>query len=177
MTFILKGPRAGVPMKTTASLFLLLISLSALPFPALGQSASVHVTLRPAGSFKGTTNQVIGFAKKNGQTYEAKNIRANLKSLKTGIKLRDEHTGRYLEVNKYPEAVLVSAVGSGGKGEGTIRIKGIEKKISGTYKVEGSQLTAQFPIKFSDFNITGVKYMGVGVDDEGQVNVTLPVKN
>lgn len=158
-------------MKTTAALLVTLFSLS-----ALAQSATVDVTLRPAGSFKGTTNEITGFATQKGDTVEAKDIKVSLKNLKTGIKLRDEHTGKYLEVDKHPEAVLVSATGKGGKGEGTIRIKGIEKKISGTYKIEGSNLIAQFPIKFSDFKITGVKYMGVGVDDDGVVNVTVPVK-
>jgi polyisoprenoid-binding protein YceI len=158
-------------MKKTATLLVTLFSLS-----ALAQNATVDVTLRPAGSFKGSTTEVTGFATQKGDSVEAKDIKVNLKSLKTGIKLRDEHTGKYLETSKHPEAVLLSATGKGGNGEGTIRIKGIEKKVTGTYKIEGSNLVAQFPIKFSDFKITGVKYMGVGVDDDGVIHVTVPIK-
>jgi nitrogen regulatory protein PII len=158
-------------MKMTAVLFLSFISLS-----AIAQQATVSVSLRPAGSFKATTSDVKGTATQKGDTVEAQNIIVNLKGLKTGITLRDEHTRKHLEVEKYPEAVLVSASGKGGKGEGLVKIRGVEKKVSGTYKIVGTNLVATFPIKFSEFNITGVKYMGIGVADDGTVDVTVPIK-
>ncbi|MEZ0391934.1 MAG: YceI family protein [Pseudobdellovibrionaceae bacterium] len=141
------------------------------------QVAKVDIKLRPAGSFKVESTEVKGFAVQKGNMVEAKNILVGLKKLKTGINLRDEHTRKHLQVDKYPDAVLVSAKGQGGKGEGLLRIRGIEKKISGTYKVEGSTLMAEFPIKLSDFEITGIKYMGVGVDDNAKVKVSIPIKN
>ncbi len=143
---------------------------------AKAQEAVVDVSLRPAGSFKGKTTEVKGTAVQKGDRVEASNISVNLASLKTGISLRDEHTKKHLETEKYPEALLVSATGQGGKGEGLIRIRGIEKKVSGTYKIEGSNLVAEFPIKFSDFNIKGIKYMGVGVDDNGVIHINVPVR-
>lgn len=143
---------------------------------AWGQQAVVDIGLRPAGSFKVKTSDVKGMVLKKGSSFEAQNIVVGLTSLKTGIELRDTHTKKYLEVEKFPEAILVSAKGEGGKGTGTIRIKGIEQKISGTYKIEGSSLVAEFPLKLSDFKITGIKYMGVGVDDSIKLVVTVPVK-
>ena len=143
---------------------------------AMAQEAVVDVSLRPAGSFKGKTSEVKGVATVKGDKVEASNISVNLKSLTTGISLRDEHTKKRLETEKYPEALLISATGQGGKGEGLIRIHGIEKKVSGTYKIDGSNLSAEFPIKFSDFNIKDIKYMGVGVDDNGMIHVKVPVK-
>lgn len=102
---------------------------------------------------------------------------AKLKNLKTGKELRDKHaTEKYLEVGKFPEAVLLKASGRNGKGEGRIKLRGIEKDVKGTYKINGSELESTFPIKLSDFGITGVKYMGVGVNDEVVVHVTVPIK-
>ncbi len=155
------------------------LAFSLLVFYSLSvsaQEAVVDVKLHPAGSFKGRTTDVKGVATQKGDRVEAANIIVGLKSLATGISLRDEHTKKYLETEKFPEATLVSAVGQGGKGEGVIKIRGIEKKVQGTYKIEGSRLNAEFPIKFSDFQIKSIKYMGIGVDDEGIIHVNLPIK-
>jgi hypothetical protein len=143
---------------------------------ALAQSAVVDVSLTPAGSFKIKTADVRGFAHSNGDTIEAKGISVGLKNIQTGITLRDTHTKKHLEVDKYPDAVLLQASGKGGKGSGVIKIKGIEKKIAGTYKIEGHQVIAKFPLKLSDFNINDIKYMGVGVDDEVSLTVAIPIQ-
>ena len=138
--------------------------------------ALVDITLKPAGSFKVKSTDIRGTATKKGDSVEAKNIIVGLKNLETGIALRNEHTKKHLETDKYPDAILVSAKGQGGKGEGVIKIKGIEQKISGTYKIDGGKLVAQFPLKLSDFKIEGIKYMGVGVADDVTLTVTVPIK-
>ncbi|HPI41703.1 MAG TPA: YceI family protein, partial [Pseudobdellovibrionaceae bacterium] len=109
-------------------------------------------------------------------TLEAKNISVQLKKLKSGMSLRDEHmTKKYLETDKYPEALLLSAQGKNGIGEGIIKIKGIEKKIQGNFNVIGSNLKAVFNLKLSDFEIKGIRYMGVGVKDQIRVEILLPI--
>ncbi|QDK39358.1 YceI family protein [Bdellovibrio sp. NC01] len=143
---------------------------------SFAQMAVVDVSLRPAGSFKVKTSDVKGFAEKKADHFEAHNIVVNLKGIQTGVSLRDEHTKKHLDVEKYPDAVLVSATGKDGKGEGVLRIRGIDHKIQGSYKLEGSNLVAQFPLKLSDYKIDGIKYMGVGVSDEVNLLVTVPVK-
>jgi hypothetical protein len=143
---------------------------------AAAQSASVDVGLTPAGSFKVKSTEVRGYVQLKDGSVTGKNIMVGLKNLQTGISLRDTHTKKHLEVEKYPTAILVSATGKDGNGTGLIRIKGIQKKIAGTYKIDGSTLIAVFPIKLSDFNIVDIKYMGVGVDDEAKVTVSVPVK-
>lgn len=157
---------------------LALPTLGVLLFSSLTWAASavVDVTLSPAGSFKAKTGQIKGFATKKGDEVSAQNIVVNLKSLTTGIELRDKHTLKYLEVGKFPEAVLISAKGKGGKGTGKIRIRGIEKDISGTYKINGSELQAEFKLNLADFKITDINYMGAGVDDEVVLHVAVPVK-
>lgn len=136
----------------------------------------VDVILSPAGSFKMKTDEVVGNAVQKGDLVTAENIVVKLNNIKTGISLRDRHAKeKYLETSKFPEAVLVKAEGQNGKGKGLIRIRGIEKEVAGEYVAQGGYLKAKFPLKVSDFGITGVKYMGVGVKDEIVINVSVPI--
>lgn len=139
-------------------------------------SAKVQVKLSPAGSFEGVTAQVKGEAIQDGDSVRAENIVVTLADLKTGVALRDEHTLKHLQTKEYPTAVLIKATGKDGKGQGTIKIKGIEKPVEGTYKVDGNTLEANFKLKLADFKITGIKYMGIGVRDEVTISVTVPLK-
>jgi len=159
-------------MKFLAALFLAM----GLSQAASAQSVVVDVILNPMGDFKAKTSDVKGFATMKGDEVSAENIVVNLKSLKTGVELRDKHTQKYLETPKFPEAVLVSATGKGGKGKGKIKIRGVEKDIEGTYKVEGKLLKADFKLTLSDFDIKDINYMGVGVEDEITLHVAVPMK-
>lgn len=141
-----------------------------------GQSVSVGVVLNPMGDFKAKTTDIKGMAVVNGDEVSAENIVVNLKNLKTGVELRDKHTLKHLQVDKYPEAVLAVAKGKGGKGQGRIKIRGIEKNISGTYKISGKKLLAEFKLNLSDFKIEDISYMGVGVEDEVTLQVVIPIK-
>lgn len=156
---------------------ILIISLlTFVPCFGWSQSAIVDVSLSPAGSFKINISEVKGFAEKSDDSFVAKNVVVSLKNLKTGIGLRDVHTKKQLEIEKYPEAVLISATGKNGIGEGLIRIKDVEKKIEGTYKIVGKSLLANFKIKYQDFKIAKAKYMGIGVKDAVQLTVRLPIR-
>jgi polyisoprenoid-binding protein YceI len=155
--------------------FITVLALS-VSFSALAQEAVVDLKAHPALSFKAKSTEVKGFATQNGDEVEAKDIVVGLKNISTGLGTRDTHTKKYLEVEKYPDAILVSAKGKGGQGEGVVRIHGIEKPVSGTYKVEGGKLNADFPIKLSDFGITNIKFMGAGVDDNAVVHVSVPIQ-
>lgn len=159
-------------MKFFAALFLTM----GLSYGAMAQSVVVDVVLNPMGDFKAKTGDVKGSATVKGDEVSAENIVVNLKSLKTGVELRDKHTQKYLDTKTHPEAVLVSATGKGGKGTGKIKIKGVEKEIAGTYKVEGKMLKADFKLTLSDFDIKDINYMGVGVEDEITLHVAVPVK-
>lgn len=159
-----------------ALLLIISLSLSSLVAGA-NPGVVVDVKLTPAGDFKMKTDEVNGFAVVNGDAVTAENIVVNLKNIKTGMPLRDRHAKeKYLEVGKHPEAVLVKAVGKAGKGKGILKVRGVEKEVAGTYKIDGGFLTAKFPVKVSEFGITGVKYMGVGVEDQVQIEVVVPVR-
>lgn len=141
-----------------------------------GAEASFDIKLSPAGNFTGKTPDVKGVAKKVGTKFVAENIVVNLTTVKTGLALRDEHTLKYLDTKTHPNAILVKAQGENGKGTGTIKIRGIEKPITGTFKIVGSELNAEFPISLKEFKIEGIRYMGVGVKDQVVVKVKVPVQ-
>jgi len=143
---------------------------------SFASNVAVDVKLSPAGSFKAETTKVTGTAKKAGDGYTAENVVVEVNALKTGIELRDKHMKDYMKSKEFPQVKLVKASGKGGKGKGTVEIMGMKKEVDGTYEVAGNDLKAQFKMKLSDLNITGVKYMGIGVKDEVVVNVNLPIK-
>lgn len=157
-------------------LFNIVVGLMLTTQGLIASEATVSIVLNPMGSFKGKTSEVKGFAVKKGDEVSAENIVVNLKSLKTGIELRDKHTQKHLQTDKFPDAVLVSATGKNNIGKGKIKIKGIEKEIKGTYKIIGNSLQAEFKLKLEDFEIKDINYMGVGVEDDVTLAVNIPIK-
>lgn len=154
------------------TIFFLFISSLAFAKPG----ASFEVTLSPAGDFTGKVTKVEGFATETDGKIKAENIKVDLNDLSTGITLRDTHTKKYLDVPTHPYANLISAEGENGKGKGVIEIRGVQKEVKGTYSIVGSELVSVFKINLPDFNITGIAYKGIGVDDEVTIKVTVPLK-
>lgn len=149
-----------------------------LPAFAAGVGMDAHVSLTLGSDFIAHTDEVSGYAIKHGDLYFAKNIVVHLKHLKTKISLRDRHTQKHLETDKYPDAVLVIAKGKEGRGKAKIQLHGKENIVSGTYHLidGGKYLSAEFPISLSKFDITGIRYMGIGVKDRVVIDVTVPIK-
>lgn len=138
----------------------------------------VDCKISPTGSFQAKTKEIKGgVTLKNGEVI-ADQIVVDLKSLTTGMGLRDDHMKKkYLEVDKFPQAVLMLGKGKDGKGEGKIKIRGIEKEIKGTYKLLGDkELEANFDLSLNDIKVSGIRYMGMGVKDTVKVTVNVPVK-
>lgn len=144
---------------------------------AYASEVKIHATLFPAGSFDATTKKVTGYAYKTKSGIAAENVTIDIKSLDTEMDTRNKHMQKRLEAEKYPVAKLIKAVGKNGKGSAIIEIKGIKKKYSGTYTVKESEVEATFKVHLPDLKITDVKYMSVGVDDDVEVHITLPLKD
>lgn len=156
--------------------FLLVLLFSSFTSHAAGE-ATADVTLSPTGDFQAKSKDVKGEAKITGDIVRAEKIVVNLRSLTTGLALRDKHAKeKYLDVNRFPHAILTKAVGKGGRGKGILQIRGIQKEVRGTYEISNGTLKAEFPIKLSDFGIEGVKYMGVGAQDDVVIRVSVPAK-
>lgn len=154
------------------------ILFSTLAFSQLSFAGNVEidVTLSPAGSYKAKTQKINGTAYKTPDGgVAAEGIAIDLRSLQTGISLRDKHTKEHLMTDKYPQAKLVKASGKDGKGTATIEIRGKTIEVAGTYKVEGGNLKAQFPVNLSAIDVNNVRYMGVGVKDTVNVNIDVPL--
>jgi polyisoprenoid-binding protein YceI len=148
----------------------------------------VVCALSVGGSFEAKTTALTGTLTPVGPS----ELTVDLKSLDTGIGLRNEHLrDTYLEVDKgagFDTAVL-SAIRIAAPDpatfqgrttfSGTLRLHGVDKAVAGDVELrrEGTSLrvTASFSILLPDFGIAKPRYLGVGVTDEVRVNVTLLV--
>lgn len=136
----------------------------------------LHLKLSPTGSFTAESQQLTlkGVARK-GSGAAIQEIVLPLDSLATGISLRDEHMKkRYFETQKHPIAVLKNIVADEGAFKAKLLIRGVEKEVEGEYEAKGAGVSAKFKTSLSDFKIPEAKYMGVGVEDEVEVEVVLP---
>lgn len=99
----------------------------------------------------------------------------DLRKLETGISLRDRHMkNKYLEVKKFPEAVLSNFSTDGqGKFKGTLELHGIKKEVTGDYTKSGNDFDANFKVKLSDFEIKIPSFMGVTVAEIVTIKVKL----
>ena len=120
----------------------------------------------------------------------AGNLQLDLSSIDTGIDLRNHHLREnYLDVAKGPgfdAAVLsdlvlpdIDPVKPGGKARFTAQLllHGIRKPVSGMAEirtlVNTARVQARFPLRLSDHAIPPPRYLGVGVQNEIQVVVSL----
>ena len=182
-----------------STLIALIVAGTALALPGewrVGDSAAVRVTcpMTIGGSFEVKTAALSGSvtASQNGSSGFDGSLAVDLRTLDTGIDLRNEHLRTtYLEVDRGPEyeKATVSAIdlkglnrdAPDGKGSftGSLTLHGTTKPVSGTVAVRRAgaalQVTASFPINLSDFSIREPRYLGVGVKNTVQVQVTFAV--
>lgn len=163
-------------MRYLLNVFIVMAMTISFAFAKTKKSVVVDIQLSPAGSFQAKSTKVKGKVVKQGGILVAKKIKVSVKSLKTGIDMRDKHLQKRLISKKNTKIEIVKASGSNGKGKGIIKIKGIKKPFSFTYKENGPSITAKFTLKLKDFNITDVSYMSVGVKDTVKIIATVPLK-
>jgi polyisoprenoid-binding protein YceI len=155
--------------------------------------ADVRITcpLTIGGSFQMKTSSLGGLLTPS-TTYPPSydgNLAVDLRTLDTGIALRNEHMlGKYLEVDKgldYDKATLsqvdlkgVNPDAPEGKGTftGSLMLHGTKKTVTGPMEVRkagsGVRVKASFPVNLSEYNIPEPRYLGVGVKNTVQVEVT-----
>ena len=140
------------------------------------------------GRFDAKTSAVSGTLTANG-THIDGTLAVDLRTLDTGISLRNEHMrDNYLEVGKgagYDSATLtgidlkgVNGDAPDGKGSfaAMLTVHGATKGVSGPVEVRkagnGLRVKASFPVNLPDYNIPEPRYLGVGVKNTVQVDVT-----
>jgi polyisoprenoid-binding protein YceI len=169
--------------------FGILLGVSASGYAALTSASETKVTFvatGPAGlAIEGTTPDLTA-TEQGGNLV----ISVPLGNLSTGIGLRDKHMKeKYLEVGKYPNAVLTVARAAlkipagGGQVEsdvpGQLQLHGQTKTVTVHYqsKGEGAGLPThgKFRINMNDFGIQVPTYLGVTVKPEVEVNAAFRV--
>lgn len=137
------------------------------------RGVTVFVELSPAGSFEVTGNRFRGGKlAKSGGGFAVTSLSVKSKDLKTGLDLRDEHMRKRLG----EEVIIHQAKGLGGSGKGMIEINKVKKEFNFSYKPATDKLLeVTFQLKLTDFNITDVNYMGVGVKDNVKIKALVPI--
>jgi polyisoprenoid-binding protein YceI len=148
--------------------------------------------LTVGGSFEARTTSISGSlgSGAGGAASLAGEVAVDLKTLDTGIGLRNDHMrNAYLEVGKgqgFDTAVLsdirlgdaaVESVQGRTRFTGTLLLHGTKKAIAGQADIRreaaSARADATFPIVLADFGIAPPRYLGVGVKNEVQVKVSL----
>jgi len=182
----------------TSLRIVLFVSLWAAVTSAAGASwhvgegeVSVKCPMTVGGSFDATTSALTGMlttstARPSG--FDG-SLAVDLRTIDTGIALRNDHLKeKYLEIDKgagYEQAVLSDVVLQGlnadaptGKGSftGSLMLHGVKKTVTGPAEIRqagtGWRVRASFPVNLPDYNIDKPRYLGVGVKDTVQVDVT-----
>jgi len=119
-------------------------------------------------------------------------ITVPLATLHTGIGLRDKHMReKYLQVDKYPDAVLevpwssVKLPGDGQTGEGTVpgkmTIHGKSKDVKAKYRIVRTgnryQVTGNVPLNLKDYDIDVPSYLGVTVQPDIETSVSFTAEH
>lgn len=143
----------------------------------ISQKLSIYVELFPAGDFVAVSTELKGKVNKKGNQYFAEDIRVPVKSIDTGIDLRNSHLQQRLGADKDSKTSIVMVKGSGenGKGEATFLINGVEQTFPISFKeISPKFIEATFEVDFAKFKIPDLKYMGVGIQDTSKVVVVIP---
>jgi polyisoprenoid-binding protein YceI len=172
------------------SLAVVAVAAEGVPWRIGASEVSVKCPMTVGGSFDATTSALSGTLTASASNPSALegSVSVDLRSLDTGIALRNEHLReKYLEVDKgagYDQAVLSDVVLQGlnpgaaaGKGSftGLLTLHGVKKAVNGPVEVRqagtGWRVRASFPVNLPDYNIEKPRYLGVGVRDTVQVSV------
>lgn len=153
---------------------LMLLFFSLTPAFAMAQSISIVVPLSPAGEFILKSNKIVGKLKKKGSSYTAATLKTPITSLKTGIKLRDKHTQERLGAPKEKFVTVKNVKIKGGKGTAQLTVNKVTKPLSFEAEEDGGNVKVTFKLSPSDFNLKDINYMGVGVEDEVEAEISVP---
>jgi len=156
---------------------LIALSLAIMSLTLFAQSkVTLDVKLSPAGSFQGVSTKAKGDLFKVGDTFTSDKITVSIESFRTGIDLRDEHMWKHMNSTQHPRAILTNLKAQNGKGTAILEVNGVKKPVAINYQVKGPSVEASFQVKASQFGLKKAEYLGVGVNDQVGVAVTLPYK-
>ena len=161
---------------------ILILSISSPVYSAKNKKmVEIDVQLSPAGSFLASSTKIKGKIEvmKDG-SIKAENIRLPVKSLVTGMDLRDRHLREKLglKTDKRSALILISANGKDGSGKAIFKVLGKTQETLFKYKLLSKKFgKASFKLDLSKFGIKGINYMGVGVKELVNVSITMPIRH
>jgi YceI-like protein len=150
---------------------------------------AVICALTAGGSFEAQTTSVVGrLAASNGSRALSGAVQVDLATLQTGIGLRDRHMRDiYLETRRGDtfatarvENIRIDHAEGRGPFDAMLILHGERHPISGIVDLKSRHdgavsVRARFPISLATFHIRPPRYLGVGVQDQVQVQVTFMV--
>ena len=190
MTHIHSLPRARGALALAVVLAGTGLAAAGGPWRVTQPEVRIQCPLTIGGSFQAKTTALSGtLTAPAGASALEGMVSLDLRTIDTGISLRNDHLReKYLEVDKGPgyDTATLSQIelqgtmpdGPGGKGTftGLLTLHGTMKSVSGAAEIRprgaGTSVKASFPLKLSDYNIPEPRYLGVGVKDTVQVEVT-----
>ena len=160
-------------------------------YQVTGGRVVVVCPLTVGGGFEAKTEAISGqVSLGSGQPGSLTGALAvDLRSLKTGIGMRDRHMrDNYFEVEKGPgfdtatiEGIQIEKLDGKTTFNGTLVLHGERRTVSGLVVLArqggGYSVEAEFPVRVSEFNIPKPSYLGVGVQDEVRVKISLTVSS
>lgn len=158
-----------------ATIYIFKPELGTVSFTAKGKPALIKIHGKGQG-FQGKIQEENGIL--NGE------LKFELKTLKTGIELRDEHLHeKYLQTNKFPQATLkiqkLEKILPESKRpfEGLLTLHGVEQPVTGeiSTSADNKTVTASFMISLSKFAIDIPSFQGLTVAEEVEVNIETQV--
>lgn len=175
----------------------LVTSLAALFLVPIAAHAALNLTGAPMVDFKAVGPGGLSIEGKSADLKVADDgsavtVVAPLTSLDTGIALRDKHMKeKYLEVGKYPEAMLKASKAGitfpedgksvNGAFPGSLTLHGVTKDANVHYKATKSkgayQVDATMKVNMNDYGMVTPSYLGVTVDPNVQVEVVFQVND
>lgn len=136
---------------------------------------TAEVEIDPVGDFQVKSNEVSGAVSITGGVLKmARPIKVPLSSLQTGIELRDKHMLKYMGASKQSQIVIQKVIGKSGRGVALVQLNNKVVKQAFTYKSLGKDVEVLMDLSLKKYNISGINYMGAGVDDSVKVKVILP---
>jgi polyisoprenoid-binding protein YceI len=169
-------------MKKTISCLILLFALNSqgATFKAVGQVEFVAKGFPTFITINGKGDGVEGELKTENDKVSSSRLTFPLKSLKTGMDLRDVHMHeKYLETNKHPVAFLELpsfTLQDDGEIEGVLKLHNKENKVKVKYQRLSTgplSIKASFKILLEDFGIDIPSFQGITVAKEILVKVDL----
>lgn len=157
---------------------LLLLLATSINF-AYAHKLKVLGTLSPFGSVEIYSSDIDGEIFYSPETKEiaALDLSVPVKSLDSGISLRNEHIHKFLNIKKYPEILMKDMVVKGGKGSAFLTINGVTKKIQFTVKKSKKLLQTVLKLNMANFKLPKAQFYHIGVDPEIKVFVDIEKKD